>query len=218
MLGDQDCVVFTGDIFDADKRDQFPAVELIMAVNKLPCRKFLIWGNHEKGREGFEEFERIVSSTGIEIIGGKTVVLGDMLISGLDYSQEQYGVNIGDLPDRHFRNRLTREILTTEQEIKHRILIAHSFKQTKEACELGNYTLALCGHEHGGQVRLPLLGAILPAQAISLKAVFPELRGHFTKGNHLIGGTYVHICSGCGSSLVPVRFLNRAQISVIDIN
>ncbi|MCF6465949.1 phosphoesterase, partial [Clostridium sp. Cult2] len=63
---------------------------------------------------------------------------------------------------------------------------------------------------HGGQVRLPIIGAIIsPGQGL-----FPK----FDKGVFKINKTILYIDSGLGNSILPIRFFNRVQISNITIN
>jgi predicted MPP superfamily phosphohydrolase len=70
--------------------------------------------------------------------------------------------------------------------------------------------LTLSGHTHGGQVRLPFVGAVVaPGQKL-----FPDLdKGLYNmKQNKLL-----YIDSGVGTSVFPIRFLNRSQVTLITI-
>src|SRR5690606_36275120 len=70
--------------------------------------------------------------------------------------------------------------------------------------------LILSGHTHGGQVRLPFIGALAaPGQGL-----FPKLdKGTFT----IAQDQYLYIDSGLGTSMVPIRFLNQSQMSFIRV-
>ena len=73
----------------------------------------------------------------------------------------------------------------------------------------GKEDLILSGHTHGGQVRLPILGAIVaPGQGL-----FPK----YDKGIVELGKTILYIDSGLGNSLYPIRLFNRVQTSNITI-
>jgi predicted MPP superfamily phosphohydrolase len=76
--------------------------------------------------------------------------------------------------------------------------------------ESNSVDLILSGHTHGGQVRFPLIGAlVVPDQGF-----FPK----FDKGAFNLGGNrHLYIDSGLGTSRLPVRFLNQSQISLIKI-
>jgi predicted MPP superfamily phosphohydrolase len=70
--------------------------------------------------------------------------------------------------------------------------------------------LILCGHTHGGQVRLPFIGAVIAPR----QGFFPV----YDKGLFDIDtDTKLYIDSGLGNSLLPLRFWNRSQMSFITI-
>jgi len=62
-------------------------------------------------------------------------------------------------------------------------------------------TIVLSGHMHGGQWRLPLLGAAIapPNRQSGAFALFPELQGIRTRGVHRDGSTVLHISPGLGT-------------------
>ncbi len=68
-------------------------------------------------------------------------------------------------------------------------------------------SLALAGHSHGGQVRLPIIGALY-----TIDNVGRYDRGYFDTAN---GPLYVN--PGLGTSVVPMRFLCRPEITVISL-
>ena len=56
--------------------------------------------------------------------------------------------------------------------------------------------LMLCGHTHGGQVQLPLLGPLVNMSDAPLRWTY----GHVTKGD-----CHLYVTSGLGTSLLPLR-------------
>lgn len=70
--------------------------------------------------------------------------------------------------------------------------------------------IILSGHTHGGQVRLPLVGTVIaPGEGL-----FPKFdKGMFNLNN----GSLLYIDSGVGTSKLPIRLLNRSQMSLIKI-
>lgn len=70
--------------------------------------------------------------------------------------------------------------------------------------------LILSGHTHGGQVRIPFIGALVAPD----QGFFPKLE----KGIYEFGtNQFLYIDSGLGTSVAPIRFLNQSQLSVIKI-
>jgi predicted MPP superfamily phosphohydrolase len=86
----------------------------------------------------------------------------------------------------------------------------------------GGEHLYIAGHTHGGQVRLPLIGAIAaplswpaeerdPARGNEI-TVFPELRGRFVDGMYVRDGQRIFVSRGMDANTGFIRFLSRAEI------
>ena len=65
--------------------------------------------------------------------------------------------------------------------------------------------LVLCGHTHGGQVRLPLRGALV------------RTPGGRDRGLHQVAGVPVYINRGIGTTGVPLRLGSRPEVAVIEL-
>jgi predicted MPP superfamily phosphohydrolase len=69
--------------------------------------------------------------------------------------------------------------------------------------------LTITGHTHGGQVALPFIGRpIVPSQFGQRYAI-----GHIVDGSK-----HLFVTPGLGTSILPVRFLVRPEISLITID
>lgn len=70
--------------------------------------------------------------------------------------------------------------------------------------------LILCGHTHGGQVRLPFLPPFH----------LPRFSGHFVDGLYHVGAgsTPLYVTRGVGTSIVPVRFFCRPEITLLRLH
>ncbi len=68
--------------------------------------------------------------------------------------------------------------------------------------------LAFTGHTHGGQIRLPLIGAI----------ALPPGSGDYDQGWFQKNRAKMYVNRGIGTSIVPLRFLCRPEISVFEIS
>ena len=87
------------------------------------------------------------------------------------------------------------------------ILLMHSVDYAKQAAA-EKVDLMLTGGTHGGQVRLPLLGALYTGT---------ELGPRFSAGLFRFGGTQVYVNRGIGTSIVPLRFLAPPEITVLEL-
>jgi predicted MPP superfamily phosphohydrolase len=91
----------------------------------------------------------------------------------------------------------------------YKVLLCHRPNTFDSAADKG-IDLMLSGHTHGGQVRLPIFGAIMPDR---------ELIGKYQAGKYRLGNSVLYINRGLGmeSSGPHVRFCCRPEISVIDL-
>jgi uncharacterized protein len=84
-----------------------------------------------------------------------------------------------------------------------RILLCH-FPDVSRALPEGAYHLVLAGHLHAGQITIPLPGGRL---ALAHPRA-PELTGL-----HFSSETAMHVSPGTGTSLLPLRFFARPEVT-----
>ena len=89
------------------------------------------------------------------------------------------------------------------------ILVAHTPAYIKEYSEWGA-DLIICGHYHGGFVRIPFLGGVISPQ---LK-LFPKYSG----GKYNVNNTDVIVSRGLGSHTLPFRIFNTPELIVVKFN
>lgn len=94
-------------------------------------------------------------------------------------------------------------------ETDYKVLLCHRPDSFDSAARKG-IDLMLSGHTHGGQVRLPAFGALLP---------LTDLVGKYQAGLYTIGNSSLYVNRGIGteSSAPAVRFCCRPEVAVIDI-
>ena len=89
-----------------------------------------------------------------------------------------------------------------------RVLLVHYPRTPFRHANRLSYDLILAGHTHGGQIRIPLYGAItLPNNTWSYQKGFYQTQ---------IGPLYVN--PGIGTFKYPIRLFNRPEITVIDFS
>jgi predicted MPP superfamily phosphohydrolase len=81
-----------------------------------------------------------------------------------------------------------RRLLGNRPEHKFTLLLYHSPDLMPEAAEL-DVDLYLCGHTHGGQVRLPCFGALITSS---------DFRKRYEMGRYKEGGTTLYVSRGLG--------------------
>ncbi len=92
----------------------------------------------------------------------------------------------------------------------YKVLLCHKPDHFQMAARCG-IDLMLAGHTHGGQVRIPVFGALLPDQ---------ELVGKYQAGMYSHKGSLMYVNRGIGmegGAAPRVRFWCRPEVAVIDI-
>jgi predicted MPP superfamily phosphohydrolase len=92
-----------------------------------------------------------------------------------------------------------------------RVLLYHSPELAPIAPKL-DINLYLCGHTHGGQVRLPLYGALITSS---------KLGKRFEMGHYQVGQTDLYVSRGVGlegMAAPRVRFLSPPEIALFSLN
>jgi predicted MPP superfamily phosphohydrolase len=88
------------------------------------------------------------------------------------------------------------------------IMLAHS----PDICEhsiLGRCALTLCGHTHGGQVNLPILGSLFMRSGWGKR---------FPADLHRHNGTHLWVSRGVGTVHLPLRLGASPDVGVFDLH
>lgn len=207
-----DIIVITGDLIDSRKTNIACAKEFLERLIAITTTYYVL-GNHESRNENIQEVIDTFSSTGVKILRDEKIKLQDGLeLIGLD------DVNFS-IPEKEQKSLSTPQV-TLKETLKHNlksihykndsctVLITHrpEFLSTYAKC---NIDIALTGHAHGGQVRLPIIGGLFaPGQGY-----FPR----YTNGVHTKNQTTMVVSRGIGNSKFPFRFNNRPEIVFVNI-
>ena len=71
----------------------------------------------------------------------------------------------------------------------------------------------VCGHTHGGVVRVPVLGPLFTNEG----GLLPERNGDFVYGRYNVAGSPLIVSSGLENSNI-LRINNQPELVIIDIN
>jgi len=194
---DGDLAVFTGDYKARKKTNEGKVAEILQRVSACTRARFGsvgVLGN--KDNQGMVEG---IERAGIEILSNsvKRLTLGkdDLWIAGID-----------DLP----LERATRALLSVTSmmpENSPRILLSHRPDVARLARALG-YAVILAGDTHGGQIRLPLIGAPYVKSKVSRRYCWGIIRE---------GDSVLCVSSGIGTSGFPLRLLCPPEVRVLTV-
>lgn len=220
-----DIIVITGDSFDSRRRQYFDSLDII---RKLPsiAPVYFVTGNHEELCPELKEiFLPQIEKSGVRILDCETSEIrrGDasIYLSGIrDFTS--FAIEMGllekaldknldceelDALKNTFREKLTS--FSAEKPDGFNILLSHR-PEMHDAYFSNGFDLVFCGHAHGGQFRIPPVGAIYsPGQGFLPK---------YSEGPHLFGNTTMIVSRGLGNSSFPIRINNRPEIVVCELH
>lgn len=199
-----DIIAITGDLIDANRPDVEKSLNFAEQMAAIaPC--YFVAGNHE-GLIDDSVYERLkagLESAGVIILDNEEMIIersGEKisLIGITDPMASDNGVGIATKPDK------IRELSSCE----FTVLLSHRPDFFENYTEAG-VDLALCGHVHGGQFRLPFIGGLYgPNQGL-----LPE----YDSGLYTKGSSNMIVSRGIGNSGFPLRFNNRPEIVLVEL-
>ena len=194
-----DRIAITGDLIDSYHQKREVALDFASeAVKIAPCD--FVTGNHEHRmeRKELQSFLNELSARGVNVLRNEAIHIyqGDeqFRILGVDCQAGKTEILTGLM-----RSRPAGEL---------NILLSHKPHYAEHYREAG-VDLVLCGHAHGGQFRLPLIGAVYaPGQGMLPK---------YTAGMYRLGNTVMSVSRGLGNSSFPLRIGNPPSLDVITL-
>jgi len=187
-----------------------------LSILNAPLGVYAILGNHDWWHGALPDLpgddaasvRRALANAGVKLLENDVVRLTK---NGKSFWVAGLGDQLGGPQGRGF-GRGTDDLPGTLAQIKDRnpvVLLAHEpyiFRRVPD-----RVSLTLCGHTHGGQINLPVVGS--PLSHPRFGSVFTDLvYGHIVeKGRHLI------ISGGLGTSHIPVRFMCPPEVVAVTI-
>jgi predicted MPP superfamily phosphohydrolase len=148
-------------------------------------------GNHDWGLPGPDlgkELGKRLAESGVTLIDGKSVQVGDVTVVGL--------------PDA-WKDLAGTSILNESSSTKKRIVIAHNPDSVLTFPNIPSLTLS--GHTHCGQIRIPWLYKF-----------FLPIESEYEKGYYETPKGKLYVTCGLGEVSIPLRLWNRPTIDIIE--
>jgi uncharacterized protein len=216
-----DLIAVTGDLVDLRRWDEGWLRTLVRGLTAA-APVFACLGNHEAGFGETNEVGRFVGvmeACGARVLRGTSVTFweergdivggaggrGRVVLCGLDDPLlQQRGRRLIRPRLEKWKRDLTvlRRGLPADA---FTILVSHRPEQLAAYAAAG-FDLVLCGHAHGGQVRLPLLGPLFAPE----QGLFPR----YTAGLHEAGGTMMVVSRGLSRGSWKPRLWNKPEVVV----
>jgi hypothetical protein len=190
-----DMICFTGDIVDSEAEDLTDSVALLAELT-APLGKYAIFGNHDY--KNTELLTRLLQSAGFVVLRNQSYLIKQggarIAVAGLDdmlKGSPDPEAALKDIPKDTFT-----------------VLMMHEpdYADTAEAYP---FHLQLSGHSHGGQIRLPFVGA----------AYTPFGSQKYISGLYYTAKQTmpVYVNRGFGETYMPFRMLCRPELTVLTL-
>jgi uncharacterized protein len=148
------------------------------------------------GRNPWRELIEGLRARGWTVLSNDRGRLDDIELAGMD--------------DPHIRRDDPAVAVPPNGDVRLRLGVVHSpYRRALDAFAGNGYDLVLAGHTHGGQVRLPGVGALVTNCDLPREQV---------RGLSRWGSSWLHVSAGLGTSkYAPFRFACRPEASLLDV-
>ena len=187
-----DIIVLTGDYLNVHTAETEAALERIGGRLSEIAPTYAVEGNWDHSQT-----MNVLRRAGVNILDGWTVVSGER---GARIALGQ----VSWLAERVYIPH------PKDVESLYKVVLCHMPRAFDSADESG-MDLMLVGHTHGGQIRLPIFGALMPDRT---------LVGKYQSGLYSRGGTLLYVNRGVGmegGAAPRVRFCCPPEIAVFDV-
>lgn len=198
-----DLIVATGDFVHRRAAEVIGLLPFMHALAKI-APVYAVSGNHDH-RTGWPFIASHLQAAGVTVLENRHIFLqkGDdaIVLAG-----------VGDISTGHAN--LNRTLPSRDDAVI--ILLAHAptwfepWNASHAPPMLGRLALTLAGHTHGGQVKLPLLGAVTTVSG----RLFPPSH---VEGLSREGSGYLYINRGLAHGRPGFRFLSRREVTVVTL-
>ena len=188
-----DIIVITGD-FVGDKQN-YKSVEYCKRIVSLGKPVFAVMGNWDH-HSFTSELASKLNKAGVKVLVNTSVEFkSHFYIAGTDDSYTGFAnlsKTFAHIPEDSFV-----------------LLLTHCPDIIYDAVKY-HPKLVLCGHTHGGQVKIPFT-----KKALYVPSKFGS---RFIEGLFEVGGVYMYVNRGIGNSHLRVRFLSKPEVTLITLH
>jgi hypothetical protein len=190
-----DLIAVTGDLFD--KQACFDWIETTYARLVAPAGVYFVFGNHDRRVDTLEAV-RLLELAGLCHVGNRwlrlTVRQTPLILAGNELPWFAPASDLANCPP------------AIEGKRPLRLLLSHSPDQFLWA-ERNDIDLMLAGHNHGGQIRFPVFGALFAPSGYGTK---------YDMGTFQRGSTVMHVSRGTGTHS-PIRYRCPPEIAILEL-
>lgn len=197
-----DLIVITGDLVDQYRADLTPVAPLARALTAI-APTYYVTGNHEwaLGTGVVRDLKQTLSDCGVQVLSNEYVTLErdgqQLVLAGID--------DPNGFADQKTLPELMEEIRAQLGD-PYVLLLAHRNNDYPLYAQCG-VDLTLCGHGHGGIIRLPFTDGLLSVE----RTFFPD----HTAGLYQLDYGQLVVSRGLGNSGPTFRLFNRPHLPLV---
>ena len=198
-----DLIFFTGDLMDTpNKYLEINKLVPILQLLKAPLGKYCVFGNHDHGGYGSEIYRNIMRTADF------TVLLNESKPLKHKDGSRIYLLGIDDAMLGH---PSLKNALKNVPQNMFKLLLSHA-PDLAEAASQYQIHWQLSGHSHGGQVKIPFVGALIT----------PPFAQTYTEGLYKIAESdanplMLYVNRGIGTTRLPFRFMAKPELTVFTL-
>ncbi len=195
-----DVIALTGDIVDRETGWEEEIRRLARNLVKI-APTYYVSGNHEWASGAARPLFDLLREEGVTVLRNRGILLergyGRLVLAGVDDKNGPW--------DMKTPAELA-EAIHQEWPGLYTVLLAHRNTELAEYAAAG-FDLVLCGHAHGGLIRLPFTDGLINTERQWLPS--------YTSGLYRMGEMQCVVSRGLGNSVPVPRLLNRPHIPVV---
>lgn len=219
-----DAILIGGDMMNVRKGKVGTRVirDLLAGLTKIAPVYYANGNNEQRFRWEIEDFEdeyrefiAIIKKYGVHYLDNKSMVLGDIRITGLNIELDHY--------KEFICKKLTTEYIINAvgkaDDKKYNILLIHS-PMFPDVYRDWGADLALTGHSHGGIIRFPTDRRKMAGRLNNDRGLISgqyQLFHKYCAGYFEKDGKGMIVSRGLGTHTVNIRINNKPQIVVVDL-
>ncbi|MBO8464134.1 MAG: metallophosphoesterase [Firmicutes bacterium] len=209
-----DLILIGGDMLIGKNGDYMDNACTLLQNLSMKFPVYYANGNHEsrmkfnpdKYEDRYQIYEKKLKAMGVSLLCNESVFLEeqDITITGLELDEYYYQKGKKVMMEESDME----DLVGVSDRENFQILLAHHPEFFEKYSEWGA-NLVLSGHNHGGIVRLPLLGGVISPQY----RLFPKYDGGLYKKD----GNYMVLSRGLGTHTIKIRLWNVPELCMIEL-
>lgn len=198
-----DIIVFTGDEIDGNKDFETLNLDnditLFTLIKELNYPMYYVYGNHEQSlsEKNLKYLANKLEQYNVKILNDKSEEFKELKLVGLNNKYDSRKITF------------TLSDLTKDNNGKYVTLLTHRPELFGSIYSKFPIDTILCGHTHGGQFKLPIVGGLYAPN----QGLFPK----YDSGRFKENECQMIVSSGLGNSSFPIRIMNSPELVIIDI-